>query len=48
MVVFDLINRHIVTKLVICTRIDRGHKEGHEDSEDSEEDNGRSIQLHGF
>ena len=30
-VVFDLIKRHIVTKLVICTRIARGQREGHEE-----------------
>ena len=29
-VVFDVIKRHIVTKLVICIRIDRGQREGHE------------------
>ena len=28
MVVVDLIQRHIVTKLVICTRIERGHRSG--------------------
>ena len=30
-VVFNLIKRHIGTKLVICTRIDRGQREGHEE-----------------
>ena len=27
----NLIKRHIVTKLVICTRIARGQREGHEE-----------------
>ena len=30
-VVFNLIKRHIVTKLIICTRIARGQREGHEE-----------------
>ena len=29
--IFNLIKRHIVTKLVICTRIARGQREGHEE-----------------
>ena len=30
-VVFDVIKRHIVTKLVTCTRIARGQREGYEE-----------------
>ena len=30
-VVFDVIKRHIVTKLVTCTRIARGQREGDEE-----------------